>query len=136
MFVLYHDSSFFVYTIAWGSVKRSGLGLVALPFHASKQPKAPETQENPIRLTRMEEGRKAVELSSPAEHALILKRFAEECSQTPLRLKIYDEAVEKERAEEANPFEEVGDVDARFARDMEMAMKLSQEQADNVDEEV
>ena len=77
-----------------------------------------------------------MELSTPAEHALILKRFAEQCAQTPLRLKIYNEAVEKERAEEADPFEDVGDVDARFARDMEMAMKLSQEQADHtVDEE-
>jgi len=123
-----------VYTIVWGSVKRSGLSLVTLPFHVSKRPKVPETQENPIRLTRMEEGRKAVELSTPAEHALILKRFVDECAQTPLRLKIYNEAVEKERAEEADPFEDAGDVDARFARDMEMAMKLSQEQADTEEE--
>lgn len=118
-----------MYTIVFGGVKLSGLGLVTSSFHSSKRPKSPQTQGNQIRLTRIEDGRKEVELSSAAERAFILKRFAEESCQTPSRLQIYNATIEKEKADEVDHHgdEEMTDLDARFDRDMNMAIKLSLE---------
>jgi len=55
---------------------------------------AGKTVYNRQRLTRIAEGRKAVKASTEAQRAHIIERYRDEVSQTPLRRKMYQEAVE------------------------------------------
>lgn len=118
---------------AYGGKKR--FKLVTLPFHGferSKGTKGETTKsvEQQIRQTRIEEGNVAVQRSTPDERARIIKRFEEMAYETPMREELYQQAVEKAIKKGFGPSykeDHVGDVDARFARDLEMATKLSLE---------
>jgi len=75
----------------------------------------------------MEEGKAAVEKSTSDERAGIIKRFEDEKRQTPKRKQMYQAAVDHARTETKSVHDDIGDVDARFSRDMQMAVKLSLE---------
>ena len=113
--------------------KRSAvLDLVTLPFDNSRKSlhsrsASAEAKDRKIRLARIEEGKVAVEKSTSDERARIIKRFKDEKCQTPVRQQMYQAAVDHVRTETVTVYDEIGDVDARFARDMQMAMKLSLE---------
>ncbi|KAF4614700.1 hypothetical protein D9613_003312 [Agrocybe pediades] len=55
-----------------------------------------QTVYNRERLTRIAEGRKAVKASTEEQRAKIIERFKEEISQTPIRKKMYQDAVDRQ----------------------------------------
>ena len=61
-------------------------------------------------------------IGSAGQHASIIKCFEDENRQTPKR---YQAIVDHARTGTKSVQDDIGDVDARFARDMQMAMNLS-----------
>jgi len=109
------------------------LRLVTLPFHGSRKSKqhkdeSSKSPEQQIRLTRIEQGKEAIQRSTPDELANIIARFKEMACETSVRQELYQQAVEKAiKKGFAASDEEIGDVDGRYARDLEMAINLSRE---------
>ena len=107
---------------------------MTLPFHGFRKSKetkdeSSKSPEQQIRQIRIEEGKESVQRSTPDERANIISRFEEMACDVPIRQELYQQAVEKAIKKGFGPsdHEEVGDVNARFARDLELAMKLSRE---------
>ena len=110
------------------------LRLVTLPFDGFRRSKGTKSettksQEQQIRQTRINEGHGAIERSTPDERAQIIKRFEELACESLIRQEQYQLAVEKAIKKGFGPSyeDDVGDVDARFAHDLEMATRLSLE---------
>ncbi|KAF9557195.1 hypothetical protein CPC08DRAFT_710581 [Agrocybe pediades] len=75
------------------------LSLMTIPVQGSwklVKTKNGQTVYNRERLTRIAEGRKAVKASTEEQRAKIIERFKEEISQTPIRKKMYQDAVDRQ----------------------------------------
>ena len=103
----------------------------------SMQSTVGQRQEDQHRLTRLADGREAVQLGTRAQQTHVIKRFEEEISKTPQRKKLFQEAidaasdssVELTTGVDVSPSSQVTeeDHDVVFAREIELAMKLSLE---------
>ncbi|KAF8162759.1 hypothetical protein B0H34DRAFT_293504 [Crassisporium funariophilum] len=101
----------------------TGLGLVTLPVHkvwTTTPTHEGKTQEHQQRLTRLAEGREAVLFSTEAERASVLRRFKEEICETPLRQKMYRDAIQSA----VNDGMELDMTKAHFSYDYEESAKV------------
>ncbi|PPQ82369.1 hypothetical protein CVT25_008330 [Psilocybe cyanescens] len=81
-----------------GSKSQTSLSSVIIPVQGSwnfASSATGKTQYQQQRLTRIVEGRKAVKASTEDQRAMIIGRFKEEICDTPIRQKLYREAVER-----------------------------------------